>query len=91
MYFKRTLYPFDGGDLIMITLDDAIQRAKNLESGTKFSVRELFEEYEWATLPKGVPLQFGKDFLYEVENGELRGIITAPGANTANHQQYIVN
>ena len=52
----------------------ARESIKQIQPGTKFVVKELFEGYEWNSLPKGDRLSFGRSFKNAVDNGQFAGV-----------------
>ncbi|MDE7363898.1 MAG: single-stranded DNA-binding protein [Ruminococcus sp.] len=68
-----------------------IERAKgkiiNLPIGTKFEVKELFEEIDWKALSRGERVMFGKIFANEVREGKISSIIALERGRN-NHSKY---
>ena len=68
-----------------------LERAKNkiadLSIGTRFEVRNLFEEVDWNSLSRGDKITFGKLFTNEVREGNIPNIYPIERGKN-NHSKY---
>lgn len=72
----------------MSLLDRAIAEVSQLNSGEKFSVKDLFKGYVWNREPAKDRQKVGVFFFEEVKNGKLKNLVRDRGKNSANMQMY---
>ena len=69
-------------------LEEAVKQANNLNSGESFMVKELFRGFEWNRIDRGLRMNLGRAFLFEIEK-DLTLNIDKLKKNSANQQIYI--
>jgi len=69
-------------------LNEALKQTKKLNSGESFMVKELFRGIEWNRLDKGLRMNLGRAFLFEIEKKTSLKVEKLK-KNAANQQIYI--
>ena len=67
-------------------LEKAVKETKNVFSGEKFLVKDLFKGYEWNRISRSERLLLGTLFLNYINT--TKGIITAIENTSSGQQQY---
>jgi hypothetical protein len=70
------------------TLQDLIERVKQVPKGSKFTIRSQFSEEEWQSIPKGVRLALGKQFYISVTKTNTLPGISPDKKDSANTMWY---
>ena len=65
----------------------AKEKIKNIQVGSEFELKGLFDEIEWNKLEKGEKISFGRDFANEVREGNIANIIMIERKQN-NHRKY---
>lgn len=68
-------------------LDRAKNKIADLSVGTRFEVKELFEEVDWRALSRGERITFGKVFANEVREGNIPNVCPMERGKN-NHSKY---
>lgn len=72
-------------DFWMKKAKDAVN---NLQTGSEFTLKELFQGFEWEQLSKGNRIALGKYFKNEVKCGKVDGVIYI-AKNSNNSSKYM--
>ena len=69
-------------------INRAIMNIGKLQSGTLFTLKELFRGIDWNNIPGGERRELGRRFKYEVKSGKIPNVTYVSKAEN-NSSQYI--
>lgn len=73
---------------VNVWMEKAKQMIKEMRTGSKFTLRELFEGTDWMKLSAGERRKFGKYFKKEVDLNHVEGIPDSDNKTSANAIKY---